>query len=73
LSAPARIAGQTSLIDRQLGGCPIHAGQRVLVLLDAANRAPVRFHDPERFDITRTPRARKLHLIKLNRDFLAMT
>jgi cytochrome P450 len=52
---PAKIAGRTSLVDRQLGGQPIRAGQRVLVLLGAANRDPDQFPDPERFDITRTP------------------
>lgn len=52
---PAKIAGRTSLVDRQLGGQSIRAGQRVLVLLGAANRDPDQFPDPERFDITRTP------------------
>jgi cytochrome P450 len=54
---PAKIVGRTSLIDRQLGGCTVRAGQRVLVLLGAANRDPAQFPDPERFDITRTPAA----------------
>lgn len=52
---PAKIVGRTNLIDRQLGGHTIRAGQRVLVLLGAANRDPGQFHDPECFDITRTP------------------
>jgi hypothetical protein len=52
---PAKIVGRTSLIDRQLGGQTIRAGQRVLVLLGAANRDPKQFRDPECFDITRTP------------------
>ncbi len=52
---PAKIVGRTSLIDRQLGGHTIHAGQRVLVLLGAANRDPGQFRDPECFDITRDP------------------
>jgi hypothetical protein len=52
---PAKIVGRTNLIDRQLGGHTIRAGQRVLVLLGAANRDPEQFRDPERFDITRTP------------------
>jgi cytochrome P450 len=51
---PAKIVGRTSLIDRQLGGQTIRAGQRVLVLLGAANRDPSQFRDPECFDITRT-------------------
>jgi cytochrome P450 len=52
---PAKIVGRTNLIDRQLGGRTIRAGQRVLVLLGAANRDPDQFPDPECFDITRTP------------------
>lgn len=52
---PAKIVGRTSLIDRQLGGQTIRAGQRVLVLLGAANRDPGQFRDPECFDITRAP------------------
>ncbi|MGH3696731.1 MAG: cytochrome P450 [Pseudonocardiaceae bacterium] len=54
---PAKIVGRTSLIDRQLGGHTIRAGQRVLVLLGAANRDPAQFHHPDCFDITRTPAA----------------
>ncbi|HSL09345.1 MAG TPA: cytochrome P450, partial [Pseudonocardiaceae bacterium] len=50
---PAKIVGRTNLIDRQLGGHTIRAGQRVLVLLGAANRDPEQFRDPECFDITR--------------------
>ncbi|MFN2535470.1 MAG: cytochrome P450, partial [Pseudonocardiaceae bacterium] len=52
---PAKIVGRTSLVDRQLGGQTIRAGQRVLVLLGAANRDPAQFRNPECFDITRTP------------------
>jgi cytochrome P450 len=52
---PAKIVGRTNLIDRQLGEQTIRAGQRVLVLLGAANRDPRQFRDPECFDITRTP------------------
>ncbi|MGH3996890.1 MAG: cytochrome P450, partial [Pseudonocardiaceae bacterium] len=54
---PAKIVGRTNLIDRQLGGHTIRAGQRVLVLFGAANRDPGQFRDPECFDITRTPAA----------------
>ncbi len=52
---PAKIVGRTNLIDRELGGYTIRAGQRVLVLLGAANRDPGQFRDPECFDITRPP------------------
>ena len=52
---PAKIVGRTNLVDRQLDGHTIRAGQRVLVLLGAVNRDPEQFRDPECFDITRTP------------------
>jgi cytochrome P450 len=52
---PAKIVGRTNLVDRQLGGQTIRAGQRVLVLLGAVNRDPEHFRNPECFDITRTP------------------
>jgi len=52
---PAKIVGRTNLVDRQLGGQMIRAGQRVLVLLGAVNRDPEQFRNPECFDITRTP------------------
>ena len=52
---PAKIVGRTNLVDRQLGGQTIRAGQRVLVLLGAVNRDPEHFLNPECFDITRTP------------------
>ncbi len=54
---PAKIVGRTNLVDRQLGGYTIRAGQRVLVLLGAVNRDPGQFRDPECFDITRKPAA----------------
>ncbi len=52
---PAKIVGRTNLVERQLGEQTIRPGERVLVLLGAANRDPAQFPDPERFDITRTP------------------
>jgi cytochrome P450 len=41
--------------DVQLGGQHITAGDMVIVRLEAANRDPAVFSDPDRFDITRTP------------------
>ena len=52
--SPVKIVGRTNLVERQLEGQTIRAGERVLVLLGAANRDPRQFDDPERFDITRT-------------------
>ena len=44
-----RLAGQTT----ELGGMTIRAGEPVIPVLAAANRDPVRFDDPDRFDISR--------------------
>jgi cytochrome P450 len=39
--------------EREIAGCPVHAGQVVAVLIHAANRDPAVFPEPHRFDITR--------------------
>lgn len=41
--------------DVELHGRQLHAGDRVLAVVAAANRDPRRFPDPERFDIERRP------------------
>ena len=41
--------------DVELGGQMVREGQFVMQMLGAANRAPAQFHDPDRFDIERTP------------------
>ncbi|MEA2274820.1 MAG: hypothetical protein QOI98_3528 [Solirubrobacteraceae bacterium] len=43
------------LEDFELRGKQIKAGERVFLLLAAANRDPERFDDPDRFDIMRSP------------------
>jgi cytochrome P450 len=53
LDPPARLVGRTATVDHRLAGQEVLAGQRVLVDLAAANRDPVRFADPDRFDIER--------------------
>ncbi len=41
--------------DVQLGGVLIPAGEVVLPVIQAANRDPLKFSEPERFDISRVP------------------
>ena len=41
--------------DTELGGKTIHAGDRMLLILAAANRDPAKYADPDRLDITRSP------------------
>jgi hypothetical protein len=49
------IARQPRLMkqDGEMGGKPIHAGEMVFQMLNAANRDPAHFADPDRFDIRR--------------------
>ena len=49
VDATARIASR----EMEVGGCPIHATQSIMVSLRGANRDPEVFEDPHRFDITR--------------------
>ena len=51
LKATMRIVGQT----RVLHGVEMRQGDRVLLLMGAANRDPAKFEDPERFDVARFP------------------
>jgi cytochrome P450 len=48
-----QITGRTALEDVELGGLPIAKGEAVLCALDAANRDPAAYPDPDRLDITR--------------------
>ena len=49
----ARGQPRVALEDLCVGGRTISAGQTVMVIVNAANRDPARFVDPDRFDITR--------------------
>jgi cytochrome P450 len=42
--------------DAELGGKELRAGETVFQMINAANRDPAQFDDPERFDITRPSR-----------------
>jgi cytochrome P450 len=51
--SPAQLASRIALSDLVLDGVTVHQGQRVLVVLGAANRDPARYRDPDRLDFTR--------------------
>jgi cytochrome P450 len=50
---PARGQPRVALEEIELGGRTIPAGDTVMVIINAANRDPDRFPDPDRFDVTR--------------------
>ncbi len=54
-SSPVRYFRRTAVEDIELGGEHIAAGEKVALWYLAGNRDPEVFHDPHRFDITRTP------------------
>jgi cytochrome P450 len=53
-TGPVRLVGRVALTDHVLGGQHIREGEQVLVRIDAANRDPRRFRDPQRLDLTRS-------------------
>jgi len=55
LEGVLQFVGRTLLVDAEVAGQPMTAGQRVLLLLQSANHDEREFPDPERFDIHRTP------------------
>ncbi|MBP2326444.1 cytochrome P450 [Kibdelosporangium banguiense] len=55
----AQVAHRRVLRDTVIGGTPLAEGSTISVMLGAANRDPVRFENPDTFDITR-PKPRNL-------------
>jgi hypothetical protein len=55
LESPLQVVNRTALQDIPIGGKTIRKGQMVILSLAGANRDPVQFPDPDRFDITRSP------------------
>lgn len=53
--SPVIALGRTARADASLGGCPVHQGDKVLMLFGCANRDPAEFDDPDTFDIDRFP------------------
>jgi cytochrome P450 len=52
---PVKATFRWARVDTELGGTPIRAGDRLLLVLGAANRDPRKFAHPDDLDITRTP------------------
>jgi 4-methoxybenzoate monooxygenase (O-demethylating) len=53
--SPVQTFFRTATIDVTLAGTVIPADTKILMFLGAANRDPDRWHDPDRFDLTRDP------------------
>ncbi|WP_084960243.1 P450-derived glycosyltransferase activator [Thermoactinospora rubra] len=54
---PIRMASRIAGEDLVLGGVPVKAGDQVVVLIDAANRDPAVFAEPDRYYVARTENA----------------
>jgi cytochrome P450 len=54
-SSPVLYFGRTALVDAEIGGSQIRAGDRVTLWYPSGNRDARAFEDPYRFDIRRTP------------------
>jgi cytochrome P450 len=52
---PVMTFRRTAAADCEIGGQPIHAGQKVVVSFTSANRDETVFTDPDSFDIRRQP------------------
>jgi cytochrome P450 len=53
LDAPLQWVGRTLLVDAEIAGVPMRAGERVLALLASANRDEREFPEPDRFMVDR--------------------
>ncbi len=51
--SPVQLDARNALVDTELDGMGIPKGTRIITLLGAANRDPLRFTNPDAFDITR--------------------
>ena len=54
LESPVQTFFRTTTRDVELGGAPIPEGEKVLMLLGAANRDPRKWPEPDRYDIDRS-------------------
>jgi cytochrome P450 len=60
LDSPVLMSARVALVDTEVAGTPVQAGQLVIVHLAGANRDPAVFTDPHRFDIERDNAGRHL-------------
>lgn len=58
LESPVQLSARVALVDTEVAGTAIAAGELVVIYLAGANRDPAVFDDPHRLDITR-PNANK--------------
>jgi P450-derived glycosyltransferase activator len=59
---PVRIESRIAAADAEVSGQTVRKGDQVVVLVDAANRDPAVYADPDRFDLTRPSLAGHLSL-----------
>jgi hypothetical protein len=50
---PVTFSGRITVAEREVAGCPVHAGQSLSLALGSANYDPSLHHDPHTFDISR--------------------
>jgi cytochrome P450 len=53
--SPAQLISRTAMVDMELRGRPVRAGDAVVAALGAANRDPEIFPEPDRLDLGRSP------------------
>jgi cholest-4-en-3-one 26-monooxygenase len=53
--SPVACMRRTALVDHEIGGREVRAGEKVVLWFSAANRDPAVFADPQQFRVDRTP------------------
>ena len=53
LESPVQLSARVALVDTEVAGTRVRAGETVVIYLAAANRDPAVFDDPDRFDVAR--------------------
>lgn len=60
LESPVQLSARVAVTDTTVAGFAVKAGEMIVTLLAAANRDPLVFDDPHRFDVTRPNAGRHL-------------